>query len=57
MDQQLKCDRCGQFVSWRDKGVKHEMVTPDSDLTCEEWETLCAKCNQSEIQKLKEEGK
>jgi hypothetical protein len=40
-----KCDVCGKFIPYSDiesgRGV-HRMITPDSDLSCESFETLCA---------------
>ena len=39
-----KCDVCGKFISYDDlnsgKAI-HWMKEPDSDLSCETWETLC----------------
>ena len=43
----LTCDVCGQFVSYSDiesgKAVR-TMITPDSEFTSEEYETLCRNC-------------
>jgi hypothetical protein len=40
-----KCDVCGRFIPYRDieagKAV-HRMITPDSDVSYESFETLCA---------------
>ena len=43
----LKCDGCGKFIADAEfeRGAKRTLITPDSALTFEEWETLCAKCN------------
>jgi hypothetical protein len=40
-----RCDVCGKFIAMRDfeKGAVRHMVTPDSDRSREEWETLCLK--------------
>ncbi len=41
-----KCDECGVFISIDDLTsgrAVHSMVTPDSELSSEEYETLCAK--------------
>jgi len=46
----LKCGICGRFVSYDDLHsgkATHTMITPDSELTFEEWETICAKCKKS----------
>ena len=43
----LKCDVCGKFISFADiavGGAKHELLTPDSDLSTEEYNTECAQC-------------
>lgn len=43
----LKCDRCGKFVGYGDivAGVaKNVMLTPDSAVSGETWETLCWRC-------------
>ncbi len=40
------CDVCGQFISYADLDsgkATHEMLSPDSDVSSEEWETLCPK--------------
>ena len=41
-----KCDVCGRFISYADiesgKAVR-QLVTPDSDFSVEEYETLCDK--------------
>lgn len=49
MTHYIKCSYCGQFVSYDDLhngNATHKMITPDSDLTFEEWESVCAKCNK-----------
>lgn len=38
------CDVCGRYISMADVlegNAVHRMVTPDSDISMEEWETLC----------------
>lgn len=40
----LKCEVCGRFVSYKDilEGkADHKMITPDSVWTTETYETLC----------------
>lgn len=38
-----RCDVCGKFIPHADfdKGAVRRLVTPDSEFTREEWETLC----------------
>lgn len=38
-----KCQQCGRFTSWTK--LIHRLITPDSELTKEEWETICWKCD------------
>ena len=41
-----KCQVCGRFISFDDiesGKARHIMVTPDSHVSYEEWETLCPK--------------
>ena len=40
----FKCDHCGQFIS--NGEARHVMISPDSDWSYEEWETLCPKCTK-----------
>lgn len=46
----FRCDVCGVFISLKDliedKAI-HTMITPDSDLSSETWETLCKKHKES----------
>ncbi len=47
MEKRLRCDICGQFISNADikQGrALRQMVTPDSQFTHEDYETLCEKC-------------
>lgn len=51
----LKCQYCGQFISYADfenKLAEHYMVTPDSHLSVEEYETYHTRCvpNRGEYQ-------
>ncbi len=39
-----RCDICGRFISLEDFDsgkANRRMVTPDTDFTCEDYETLC----------------
>ncbi len=38
-----RCDVCGRFIAIRafELGAVRRCVTPDSDRSSEEWETLC----------------
>jgi hypothetical protein len=39
-----KCDVCGRFISYTDfaeGNAVRKLVSPDSDLSTESWETLC----------------
>jgi CRISPR/Cas system-associated protein Cas10 (large subunit of type III CRISPR-Cas system) len=41
-----RCEVCGRFISYddiEDDKAIHRMITPDSDMSCEEFETLCSK--------------
>lgn len=41
-----KCDICGKFISMKDFDsgkATRKMLFPDSDYSCEEYETLCRK--------------
>lgn len=43
----FKCDDCGRFIPYSDLdsgAASHRMVLPDTVLTQETWETLCARC-------------
>ena len=45
----IKCDVCGKFISYSDldSGMAiRKMITPDSDYSGEEWETLCKNHNR-----------
>ncbi len=39
-----KCDQCGRFIALADiidGRATHWMITPESDVSSETWETLC----------------
>lgn len=47
-----KCDICGQFISLKDfeSGLAiRKLLTPDSDYSTEEYETICSKCNYAQF--------
>jgi hypothetical protein len=47
-EKPLRCDACGCFVGWRDiesGAARHVLVTPDSEFTREEFETICRDCH------------
>lgn len=55
----LKCDICGRFVSYADLesgAATRKMVTPDSYLSSESYETLCSNCKAKEMAKEKPHG-
>lgn len=41
-----RCDECGQFYSFEDigAGAIRRLITPDSEFSKEEYETLCKDC-------------
>ena len=46
-----RCDVCGRFIPFRhfENGrAIHRMVTPDSEVSSEKFETLCAEHNKKE---------
>jgi hypothetical protein len=45
IDTWNRCDVCGKFIALDDfdNGAIRELITPDSHLSSEEWETLCKK--------------
>jgi hypothetical protein len=50
-----RCDVCGQFIAMEDfgKGAVRRLVTPDSHLSREEYETLCiAHANDDEAKAI-----
>lgn len=43
----IKCDNCGKYISFEDldKGLaQRHMITPDSEYSKEQYETLCKSC-------------
>lgn len=48
-DKWNRCDVCGKFISMQDfqdgKALRH-LLTPDSDRSREEFETLCSEHNE-----------
>jgi len=49
-----KCDVCGRFIPYCDfeKGdASHKMITPDSDVSYEQFETFCKNHNQRNTMK------
>ncbi len=51
----MKCDTCGKFISYIDLdngSATVELVTPDSDLSAEEFENTCAECNGIAVEVL-----
>ncbi len=51
-----RCDVCGRLIPLGDfgNGASRHMLTPDSDRSREEWETLCREHSFTEEQKGKE---
>ena len=50
MNEKIKCDFCGRFISIKDldEGKAYiKMVTPDSHFTKEEYEICCKNCKVS----------
>lgn len=46
MKQWNRCDVCGRFIAMRDfeaGSASRELITPDSHVSREEYETLCSK--------------
>ena len=47
----LKCEVCGRFIGYDELesgDARHVLLTPDSEFTSEEWETLCPEHNHSD---------
>jgi hypothetical protein len=45
----IKCDLCGRFISYKDlqnDEAYNIMITPDSDISFEEFEACCKSCNK-----------
>jgi len=51
-----RCDECGRFIAFKDfdNGAVRRLIYPDSELTCETWETLCKNHGASELEKDQE---
>jgi len=50
-NNKIKCDMCGHFISYKElqeKEATHWMSLPDSDCSCETWESICKKCKEEE---------
>jgi len=49
-DKWNRCDVCGKFIAFDDfgKDACRVLVTPDSEYTREEYETLCKNHNQGD---------
>ena len=50
-----KCDICGRFISFRDfefDDATRKLLTPDSDYSIEEFETICSKCNYARFNRF-----
>jgi acetyl-CoA carboxylase beta subunit len=46
-----KCDECGKIIPYKDLesgAAIHRMITPDSDVSYEQFETLCKNHNKKE---------
>lgn len=43
MSRQMRCDVCGKFIAdkYFGNGAIRRLITPDSQFTTEEYETLC----------------
>ena len=53
--ERIRCDECGRFISYKDLEngeARHCMVLPDSECTCETWESTCKKCLKAEKEDL-----
>ena len=54
-----RCDNCGKFIAYADfgNGAARRLVTPDSEFSREEYETLCKKCSQARVDRIRAEDK
>jgi hypothetical protein len=41
--ESFRCSICGKFV--KSSSATHTLISPDSEFTSEEWETICVNCN------------
>ena len=61
-EQPLQCDICGKFISWNDfetGKARRYLITPDSEFTPEEYETLCRDHSeewQSHLERMRDAG-
>lgn len=49
---QIKCDRCGKFISINDLiagSAWHVLVSPDSEFSQERYESQCSSCCKAPI--------
>lgn len=56
----IKCDICGKFISYSDLDLglaTYRMITPDSDVSYETWETLCREHKSIDAVVMKEKEK
>lgn len=43
----IQCDNCQRFISWKDVEYEfalHELITPDSEHSDEEYSSMCVAC-------------
>ena len=40
----VRCDCCGRYIKYSEADIR--MITPDSVVSYEKWETLCKNCKQ-----------
>ena len=48
-NNKFKCDFCGRFIpiiDFDNKKATNSMTLPDSDYSCETWETTCKTCGK-----------
>lgn len=52
-----RCDACGRFIALADfdTGAVRRLVTPDSHVSREEYETLCAEHAAREVKRIAQE--
>ena len=50
MNNDHKCESCGEFISYQDleEGKAKSTYTPDSHFTVEGVEFICSRCNERE---------
>lgn len=52
LSERLRCAICGQFMSVED--ANFELISPDSDLTSEEWDVTHKACRAAELARAQE---